>query len=85
MNLVAISVGVSVHGGSEKTVYAYPVEHYDLWCHELPDAELAWRAFGENFTTEGLLENEVWIGNMVKRFLQSRRSGFYLAVVFAAE
>jgi MOSC domain-containing protein YiiM len=100
---------LSVHGGPEKAVYAYPAEHYDFWRRELPDAELAWGAFGENFTTEGLLEDEVGIGDryrvgtaelvvtqprmpcyklgirfgrpdMVKRFLQSRRSGFYLAV-----
>ena len=100
---------LSVHGGLEKAVYAYPAEHYTYWRRELPDAELPWGAFGENFTTEGLLEDEVWIGDryrvgtaelvvtqprvpcyklairfqqteMVKRFLQSRRSGFYLAV-----
>ena len=39
----------SVHGGPQKAVYAYPAEHYDFWRHELPDAELAWGAFGENF------------------------------------
>lgn len=100
---------LSVHGGPEKAVYAYPAEHYNSWRGELPDAELSWGAFGENFTTEGLLEDEVWIGDryragtvelvvtqprmpcyklairfnradMVKRFIQSRRSGFYLAV-----
>jgi MOSC domain-containing protein YiiM len=100
---------LSVHGGPEKAVYAYPAEHYDFWRRELPDAELTWGAFGENFTTEGLLEDDVWIGDryrvgttelvvtqprmpcyklairfgqteMVKRFLESRRSGFYLAV-----
>ena len=54
---------LSVHGGPEKAVYAYPVEHYAAWHRELPDAELAWGAFGENFTTEGLLEHEVWIGD----------------------
>ena len=45
---------LSVHGGPEKAVYAYPAEHYDYWRRELPDAELAWGAFGENFTTEGM-------------------------------
>ena len=100
---------LSVHGGVEKAVYVYPAEHYDFWRRELPGADLPWGAFGENFTTEGLLEDEVWIGDryrvgttefvvtqprmpchklairfgqieMVKRFLQSGRSGFYLAV-----
>jgi MOSC domain-containing protein YiiM len=100
---------LSVHGGPEKAVYAYPAEHYNFWRRELADAELTWGAFGENFTIEGLLEDDVWIGDryrvgtvelvvtqprmpcyklairferpdMVKRFHQSRRSGFYLAV-----
>jgi MOSC domain-containing protein YiiM len=44
-------------------VYAYPARHYDLWRRELPEAKLPWDAFGENFTTEGLLEDEVWIGD----------------------
>jgi MOSC domain-containing protein YiiM len=48
---------LSVHGGPEKAVYAYPAEHYDFWRRELPDAELPWGAFGENLTTEGLLED----------------------------
>ena len=54
---------LSVHGGLEKAVYVYPAEHYTYWRRELPDAELPWGAFGENFTTEGLLEDEVWIGD----------------------
>jgi MOSC domain-containing protein YiiM len=54
---------LSVHGGPDKAVYAYPAEHYASWRKDLPDADLAWGAFGENFTTEGLLEDEVWIGD----------------------
>jgi len=100
---------LSVHGGPDKAVYAYPSEHYGYWRRELPDADLPWGAFGENFTTEGLLEDDVLVGDryrigtvelvvtqprmpcyklairfghpdVVKRFLESRRSGFYLAV-----
>ncbi len=100
---------LSVHGGPDKAVYAYPAEHYDFWRSELPGFELPWGVFGENLTTRGLLEDDVWIGDryrigtaelvvtqprmpcyklairfgrvdMVKRFLQSGRSGFYLAV-----
>src|SRR5207248_171631 len=41
---------LSVHGGPEKAVYAYPAEHYPFWRLELPHAELPWGAFGENFT-----------------------------------
>ena len=53
----------TVHGGPEKAVYAYPMEHYAAWRRELPDADLAWGAFGENLTTEGLLESDVAIGD----------------------
>ena len=101
---------LSVHGGSDKAVYAYPAEHYAFWREELPGVALPWGAFGENLTTEGLSEETVRIGDrlrigstdlivtqprmpcfklglrfgrpdMVKRFLQSGRSGFYLAVL----
>jgi MOSC domain-containing protein YiiM len=100
---------LTVHGGVNKAVYAYPSEHYALWRGELPDADLAWGAFGENLTIEGLLESTVHIGerlrigtaefvvtqprmpcyklamkfgreDMIKRFLKSERSGFYLRV-----
>jgi MOSC domain-containing protein YiiM len=100
---------LSVHGGAEKAVYVYPSEHYSYWRTELPGIDLPWGAFGENFTTQGLLEGTVQIGDrlrigsaefvvtqprmpcfklairfgrpdMVKRFLHSRRSGFYLSV-----
>ena len=53
---------LSVHGGPDKAVYAYPSEHYPDWQarvgHDLPAA-----AFGENLTTEGLLEDSVHIGD----------------------
>jgi MOSC domain-containing protein YiiM len=54
---------LSVHGGPNKAVYGYPSEHYTYWRKELPGYELPWGAFGENFTTEGLLETEVSIGD----------------------
>jgi MOSC domain-containing protein YiiM len=54
---------LSVHGGPEKAVYAYPAEHYPRWRSELSDPALAWGAFGENLTTEGLLEDDVCIGD----------------------
>ena len=47
------------HGGTEKAAYAYPSEHYESWRAELPDASLEWGAFGENFTVEGLFEEEI--------------------------
>src|SRR5712692_3335538 len=54
---------LSVHGGPDKAVYAYPAEHYDYWRRELPGVELPWGMFGENFTVEGMLESEVNIGD----------------------
>src|SRR5688572_10057572 len=54
---------LSVHGGPLKAVYAYPSEHYDFWKRELPDMDLRWGMFGENFTTEGMFETEINIGD----------------------
>lgn len=100
---------LAVHGGKHKAVYCYPIEHYSYWAAEMPDRKLEMGAFGENFTTEGLLEDSVHVGDrfaigsaevvvsqprlpcyklgikfgsddMVRRFLLSRRTGFYLAV-----
>jgi MOSC domain-containing protein YiiM len=118
---------LAVHGGEYKAVYCYPVEHYRYWKKELPQRELPMGMFGENFTTEGMLENELHLGDrfsvgsgfvltnpevkmgsaevvvtqprlpcyklgvrfaaddMVKRFLASGRTGFYLAVTREGE
>ena len=105
---------LTVHGGPDKAVYAYPSEHYSYWRSELPGKELPWGSFGENLDTEGLLEDFVHIGDrfrigtaevvvtqprlpcyklgvkfgwdeMVKRFLASRRTGFYLRVLREGE
>ena len=105
---------LSVHGGPGKAVYVYSAEHYDFWKRELPEMDLPWGMFGENFTTTGLLETEINIGDkfrigtaevivtqprmpcyklglkfgradIIKRFLQSERTGFYLAVLKEGE
>ena len=79
---------LSVHGGLEKAVYAYPREHYEYWRRELPGTDLAWGAFGENFTTEGLLEPDISIGDRLRvgtaEFLvtQPRMPCFKLGVRF---
>ena len=54
---------LSVHGGPDKAVYAYPSEHYAYWRGELVRPELTWGMFGENFTADGLLEKETNIGD----------------------
>lgn len=54
---------LTVHGGTTKAAYAYPAEHYGYWRNELPGTELPCGMFGENFTTEGLEESSVNIGD----------------------
>src|SRR5712691_7504742 len=57
---------LSVHGGAEKAVYAYPSEHYAFWRDRLLGMDLPWGSFGENFTTEGLIEERVHIGDRLE-------------------
>jgi MOSC domain-containing protein YiiM len=100
--------------GPSKAVYAYPSEHYEYWKRDLPEMELLWGMFGENFTTAGLFETELNIGDrfrigtaemmateprmpcyklgirfgwsdILKKFLQSERTGFYFAVLQEGE
>jgi MOSC domain-containing protein YiiM len=53
---------LTVHGGPYKAVYGYPLEHYDYWNNEL-QTKLPMASFGENFTTRGLSEDSVRIGD----------------------
>ena len=105
---------LSVHGGTAKAAYGYPSEHYAFWRRELPGVPLPFGMFGENFTTAGILEGELQMGDrfrigtaevrvtqprlpcyklgikfgrndMVKRFLDSGRTGFYFAVTQEGE
>jgi MOSC domain-containing protein YiiM len=106
---------LAVHGGIDKAVYVYPSEHYVFWQKALPGTDLPWGMFGENFTSEGSLDDQtVFIGDrfrigsaefavtqprmpcfklgirfgrpdIIKRFLHSGRTGFYLAVLQEGE
>ena len=114
---------LTVHGGEEKAVYCYPLQHYEFWKKQLPGRDLPIGMFGENFTIDfsgrGSSDNvspedSIHIGDrfavgsaevvvtqprlpcyklgvrfqmddMVKRFLASGRSGFYLAVLREGE
>jgi MOSC domain-containing protein YiiM len=100
---------LTVHGGPLKAVYCYPIEHYEFWKRELTTDDLPMASFGENLTTEGLLEDTVHLGDrfaigtaevivtqpripcfklgikfhspdIIRRFLASGRTGFYLKV-----
>ncbi len=57
---------LSVHGGLDKAVYAYPAEHYSYSRKELCGMQFPCGVFGENFTTEGLLEEDVSIGDQFR-------------------
>ena len=57
---------LTVHGGPDKAVYIYPSEHYPIWQAEFPDMLLPDGMFGENFTTEGLDESSVHIGDQFR-------------------
>jgi MOSC domain-containing protein YiiM len=64
---------LSVHGGLEKAVYAYPAEHYAFWrvarqCAGVAsiDTQLNHGSMGENLTLNGLLETEVWVGDVLR-------------------
>jgi MOSC domain-containing protein YiiM len=57
---------LTVHGGPDKALYSYPAEHYDYWKRRLPNMKLPWGMFGENLTTEGLLEDQVNIGDVFR-------------------
>jgi MOSC domain-containing protein YiiM len=54
---------LGAHGGPFKAVYGYPSEHYPFWRQELPGVDLPWGMFGENFTTSGLAEDELHVGD----------------------
>ena len=54
---------LTVHGGIEKAVYAYPSEHYAFWRKLTGRPDLPFGALGENLTVSGLLEADLWIGD----------------------
>ncbi len=101
---------LTVHGGPDQAAYVYAYEHYPHWEQWIGLPALPPGSFGENFTTAGLLETEVFIGDVlrigeavvqvtmprlpcfkfghkmgrpdiIKAFLQSGFSGFYVRVL----
>ena len=64
---------LTVHGGLSKAVYAYPSEHYPFWQTVRAQAKVAlWDealspgTIGENLTLSGLLEHQVWVGDVLR-------------------
>lgn len=82
--------GLKNHGGPEKAVCVYPLEHYPYWSSRL-GRELKPGAFGENFSAEGLFESEVCVGDVyrvggaVVQVSQPRQPCFKLAARHGAK
>lgn len=57
---------LSVHGGPDKAVYAYTFEHYSYWAKNLRRNNLTPGQFGENFTVEEMLEDQVCVGDVFR-------------------
>jgi len=54
------------HGGAFRAVYVYSHENYDYWAHELERDDFAIGQFGENFTVEGMGDDEVCVGDVFR-------------------
>lgn len=82
---------LTVHGGLSKAVYAYPIEHYDFWREQRRalglSTELPFGSLGENLTTEGLLEQSLYVGDKLRfpdcvlRVTQPRKPCFKFVAV----
>ena len=57
---------LKVHGGPDKAAYAYPIEHYGWWQQQLDRAPFPHGQFGETLTVQGLLEQELGIGDCLR-------------------
>ncbi|WP_375444545.1 MOSC domain-containing protein [uncultured Fibrella sp.] len=57
---------LTVHGGPDKAVYAYDLAHYEVWKQELSRTDWTPGLFGENLTTDGLLDAQVRIGDLFR-------------------
>jgi ferredoxin-NADP reductase/MOSC domain-containing protein YiiM/ferredoxin len=51
------------HGGEHRAVFVYQIESYRYWERELGRTDFSYGQFGENFTVEGLADDEVCIGD----------------------
>lgn len=66
-NLIGDEVAdTKVHGGPEKALFAYPVEHYPYWQKDLETDEIGVGAFGENLAVTHMTEKDVCIGDTFK-------------------
>lgn len=56
----------SVHGGLDKALYAYPIEHWPLWAKATSQDPTQWQPgrLGENLCTQGATEDLVFVGDL---------------------
>jgi MOSC domain-containing protein YiiM len=54
------------HGGEQRAVFVYQMDSYDYWKHFLAREDFTFGQFGENFTVEGLADDEVCIGDQYR-------------------
>jgi MOSC domain-containing protein YiiM len=82
---------LTVHGGPNKAVYGYASEHYPYWRQQFPNMELPGGVFGENLTTEGVSEDSLHIGDVVRvgsavlRVVQPRQPCYKLQIRFGRD
>jgi MOSC domain-containing protein YiiM len=75
------------HGGPDKAICVYPIEHYAFWETKL-NRKLEYGAFGENFTVQGMTEDQVCIGDIyqiddvILQVSQPRQPCFKLGVKY---
>ncbi len=81
---------LTVHGGTDKAVYAYPSDNYEAWAAEFPDLAPLWGAgsLGENLALSGCEESDACVGDTVRlgsallQITQPRKPCFKLALRF---
>ncbi len=82
---------LTVHGGPNKAAYGYASEHYPYWRKQFPSMETPWGVFGENLTTEGVSEDTLHIGDVVRvgsavlKVVQPRQPCYKLQIRFGRD
>jgi len=62
------------HGGEQRAVYVYQLDSYRYWQDQMHRDDFTFGQFGENFTVEGLGDDEVCIGDRYRSARRASRS-----------
>lgn len=54
------------HGGAFRAVYVYSIENYEYWKRELGRNDFTHGQFGENFTVEGMVDDQICVGDIFR-------------------